>query len=124
MRKFLSFSGAFSTLASIAGIVFYFTGLQTYTIICAICTLIDSFLQIKFGEQNNLTTEIISIIIGIIIALFAKVNIIGCASVSLCIVNALMSILGIASIIIYVFTTPIAKIRQIIYEREQKNKDD
>ena len=84
-KKTSNIISAISTIFAIAGIVCFFCGLRTITIICAVVTIIDSFVQIRWGDQNNFVTEIIAAIVGVFVALFTKTNIVHLISVALCI---------------------------------------
>ena len=77
--------GIIANIVAIAGIVCFFCGLRTVTVICAVITIIDSFIQIRWGDQNNFVTEIIAAIVGVFVALFTKTNIVHLISVVLCI---------------------------------------
>lgn len=90
---FITILGAVSTIASIVGIIFFFID-PTVTIICAIISALNSILQIALGDQNNITTEIVTIIIAVIVALIMQKTIFPIICFALCLVDALMSILG------------------------------
>lgn len=91
MMKIISFLGS---LSSIIGIVAFFCNAPVITAICAGVTLIDSFLQVVFGDQNNFNTEIVTIIIGVIIGLVTDIGIVNGIAIALCFGCAIMTILG------------------------------
>lgn len=86
-------SSIVSTLAAIVGIITYFIN-PTITIICGIISFINSLIQIFFGDQNNITTEIITIIIGLIAALIFDAPIFACICFALCIGEILLLLIG------------------------------
>ena len=96
MNKFTTISGLISNLAAIVGVIFGFIN-PTVTIICAIIALIDSFLQITFGEQNNLVTEFLEIIIGLIVAWISGESWLLMTSYVVCMGTAIVWIVGIAA---------------------------
>lgn len=89
-------------LASIVGIVCFYTGYKNITLICGSITLIDSFFQVISGEQNGLVTEIFTIIVGLIIALIFKIPIFACIALALCIATLLLTIIGWISLLMYI----------------------
>lgn len=92
-------SGILSVVFAILGIIFWFIN-PLVTVICAVLTLIDSVIQIKYGGQNGFATEILEIIIGSAIAIIAKLNYLNTVSFVLCIGTFLLWFVGIISIII------------------------
>ena len=96
MNKFTTISGLISNLAAIVGVIFGFIN-PTVTIICAIIALIDSFLQITFGDQNNLGTEFLEIIIGLIVAWISGESWLVMTSYVICMGTAIVWIVGIAT---------------------------
>lgn len=90
---FISVIGAISTIASIVGAIFFFIN-PTVTIICAIISALNSILQVTFGDQNNITTEIAAIIIAVIVALIIQKPVFLIVCFAICLVEALMSVLG------------------------------
>lgn len=90
---FIQFFSVISTLASVVGCIFYFIN-PVITIFCGAITLINSFLQIVFADQNNFTTEIVTIIIAVVVALIIDTAIIPCISFALCIADLLMLVTG------------------------------
>lgn len=92
-------TGVLSTLTSVLGIIFYFVN-PVVTIYCAVFTLIDSIMQIRYGGQNNFCTEALEIIIGSAIALIAKLNYWYTVSFVICIGTLLLWFIGIISMMI------------------------
>lgn len=82
-----------STIAAIIGIVFYFIN-PVVAIICGIISLLNSVIQVVWGDQNNLTTEIITVIVGIIVALIIGKPIIYFTCFILCVTDILMLVMG------------------------------
>lgn len=93
MFAFLNAFGFISSLISIIGIILFFIN-PVFTFFCASFSIINSILQVFVGEQNNFSTEILTIIIAIIIAFVAKISYINTISFALCVSDALLSIIG------------------------------
>lgn len=93
LRKFTSLSGFISCIAAIAGVVALIIGYYPLLYICAVITLIDSFIQVIFADQNSFATEIAMIVIGWIISNWVADFWI-CVSAALCIETALLSLFG------------------------------
>ena len=93
MYQFARFFNFVSSIASMIGIVCFFIN-PTITIICGILSLVNSILQVAFSDQNNLSTEITTIIIAIILALIIKTPIIPLIALFLCGVEILMLIIS------------------------------
>lgn len=85
--------GILSVVAAIVGVIFFFIN-PTVTIVCAVISILNSIIQVVCGDQNNLTTEIATIVIAIIIALIADISIFNTICFALCIVEALMTVIG------------------------------
>ena len=97
---FISILGAISTITSVIGIIFFFIN-PTVTIVCAAISALNSLLQITFGDQSNITTEIVTIIIAIIVALIIQKPIFPIICFALCLGDTLMSVLGWISMFIF-----------------------
>ena len=93
--------GFISTLTSIVGVIAFFCKAFPLLIFCAVISILNSFIQVIFGEQNNFTTEIATIILFGIISFFAKANIPIMISFGICIADVIMSVLGWISIFIF-----------------------
>lgn len=85
MKKFVEVMGAIEFLTSLAGIICFFTGHETITYFCAAFSLLHSFLNVVFGEQNGFGTEILTIIVGMIVAVVFKLDMLGVVAVAICI---------------------------------------
>lgn len=90
---FMSVISAVSIIASVVGIIFFLIN-PTVTVVCGILTFLNSIIQVIWGDQNNLSTEFITIIISIIIALIAKLSTFHVVCFALCLVETLMTIIG------------------------------
>ena len=91
--------GFVSSISAIVGVVFWFIN-PTVTIVCALITIIDSIIQVIFGDQNNLTSEIATVIISAIISLIAKTPTFETICFGLCLVAAVFAIIGWISMLI------------------------
>ncbi len=68
---------------------------DTYTVIaCGCITLVNSLIQVLWGGQNNLNTEILTIIIGFIIASIFNLPVFPCVFLCLCVADVLLAVLG------------------------------
>lgn len=85
MKKFVETLGAIEFLTSLTGIICFFTGHQIITLFCAAFSLLHSFLNVVFGEQNGFGTEILTIIVGMIVAVVFKLDMLGVVAVAICI---------------------------------------
>lgn len=93
-----------SPIAALCGIIIFFgcdpaPSYRIYVVMCAVITIINSFLQVKYGDQNSLTTEIITAIIGGIVGASTEAGIIYGISIALCIADLVMLVFGWLSII-------------------------
>jgi hypothetical protein len=68
-----------------AGIICFFTGHETITYFCAAFSILHSFLNVVFGEQNGFGTEILTIIVGVIVAVVFHLDMLGVVAVAICI---------------------------------------
>lgn len=82
-----------SAISSIVGVICYFIN-PVITIICGVVSLINSVVQITFGDQNNLSTEIFSVFIAVIISLIFDLPIFAFIGFILCVVEIIMAFLG------------------------------
>lgn len=99
MRAIILITGKISSLLAIAGIVCYYLGFNNVTIGIGIFLLADSILQILFGYQNSLVTEIVAIIVGVIIAGTAKITLWSTMAVALCFESVLLTAFGLLRLI-------------------------
>lgn len=92
-HPFVSVLSVIDIIAVIIGCIFYFIN-PTVTIICGVITAINSVTQVVWGDQNNFSTEIATIIISLIIASLADLPIFEFICFILCAVDLLMLVVG------------------------------
>lgn len=85
--------GFLSTLTSSVGIVFFFIN-PVVTLFCAVFSLLNSWIQVVFAEQNNLNTEVFTVIIACLVALIFNLNYLNTIAFAICIGDAVLSIVG------------------------------
>jgi hypothetical protein len=85
MKKFVETMGTIELFVVIAGIICFFTGHETITYFCAAFSILHSFLNVVFGEQNGFGTEILTIIVGVIVAVVFHLDMLGVVAVAICI---------------------------------------
>jgi hypothetical protein len=85
MKKFVEYMAVFEFIAVVAGIICFFTGHETITLFCAAFSLLHSFLNVVFGDQNGLGTEILTMLIGVIVAVVFKLDMLSVVAVAVCI---------------------------------------
>lgn len=95
MQKLVTVSGYVAALVALVGIICFFSGYNTAAIICGVLTLVDSGIQIFWGDQNNIVTEVIAAVVGLLIGLFTDYSVLSCVAVCLCASTCLMSVLGL-----------------------------
>ena len=83
-----------SFVIAVIGIICYFNNTYFLTIICGFFTLIDSFIQVLWGDQNNFNTEIAFIVIAVVIALIFKLPLLPFIALILCITSVLFELIG------------------------------
>lgn len=83
-----------SFLCACAGTIFYFCNLPLLAVLCGVITLAESITNVLRGTQNNLITEIATLIIGLILALIFRLHIPSTLAVALCISNLLFTVIG------------------------------
>ena len=93
-----SLSSFLVLIASIMGVIALFTGARHVLYICAGITIIDSFIQLFCGQQQNLGTELLMVIIGGICALFGA-SFATAVSAALCIETAILTLISIPHLI-------------------------
>lgn len=98
--KITILSNIIGVMASIVGIVTFFCGFPIVTIVCAVITLFDSFIQVIAGDQNNFITEIVTIIIGVIVGLTTTIGVVDGISIALCFGCLALAVVGWAFILI------------------------
>jgi hypothetical protein len=85
MKKFVEIMGGIELLVALVGIVCFFIGHETITLFCAAFSLLHSFLNVVFGDQNGFGTEILTIFIGMIVAVVFRLNMLNVVAVAICI---------------------------------------
>lgn len=90
----LNLMSLISFVASAAGIIMFFTK-PVVTVFCGVFSIVESLLQVIFGEQNSIITEILTIVIAIVIAFIAKLSYMQTIGFALCVVNVLLYIIGL-----------------------------
>jgi len=85
MKKFVEVLGGIEFFVAIAGIVCFFTGHETITLFCAAFSILHSFLNVVFGEQNGFGTEFLTVFVGLIVAVVFKLDMFSVVAVALCI---------------------------------------
>ncbi len=88
-----------TTIISIIGIIFFFVN-PTVTTVCACFSIINSFIQVIYGDQKNFSTEILTVIIAIIISGIAGISYWNTICLSLCIADVLLTVLGWISMVL------------------------
>lgn len=83
-----------SFLGTITGIVLYFLGYPMVTFVCAILSVIDSFLQRFVGEQDNFVMESLSISVGFVVGYFLNIPFYLSMALALCIEHTLVVLIG------------------------------
>ena len=94
-RKVIFLPAIISFIASIIGVICYYSDIYQVTIICGIISLINSFLHVIFGNQNSLATEIVTIIIAAIIAIIFEFPFFSFVSLFICIADILFQLIGL-----------------------------
>ena len=94
-----SILGFFSTFSSAVGIIAFFTNSSTLLLICVSISLINSIVQVIWGQQNNLNTEIATVVIFFIISFFTKSPWYIIISFGLCLIEVIMWLLSLIGII-------------------------
>ena len=91
---FSKISGVISTISSIIGIYAFFNNSISLLCWCAVISIANSFIQVIFGEQNNLNTEILTAIIFLIISFFTKSPWFVIVAFGFCLADTILSVLG------------------------------
>lgn len=89
----VTFFQILSVIGSVLGIVFFFIN-PIVTIICGAFSLVSSIINIIWGDQNNLGTEIFTIVVATVIFFFTETNWFEIVTFALCIVEVLLTIIG------------------------------
>ena len=89
--KFLS---AITLICAILGIIFTFIN-PIVSIICASICIIHSICNVIFGDQNNLSSEIMTVIGAVIIALIFDFNILNTICFFICLAEFILRIVSV-----------------------------
>lgn len=89
----VTFFQAISSIGSVVGIVFFFIN-PIITILCGVLSLLSSIINVTYGDQNNLSTEISTIIIASVVALFTNLNWLEFSTFLLCTAEIIVLIVG------------------------------
>ena len=103
MEKVFAISDATNVITSIVGIVAFFLGAYWLVYICAALSVIHSLLNIRYGGQNNLGSEITALIIAAIVVLVAHLPGPPVMCVSLCMLDVLLGIISHVMLVIAVW---------------------
>lgn len=92
-----------SVPVGIAGVVCYFLGADKILYICAALSLLHSVLNIRYGGQNNLATEVITVIVAALAALIFKLPYLRTICVFLCAAELFFLLLAIVPTLALLF---------------------
>lgn len=101
MKKFVETLGALEFIVALVGILCFFIGHPTITLFCAAFSLLHSFLNVVFGDQNNLMTEMFTIFVGMIVAVVFKLNMLNVVAVAICIGSVAIMIVPLLLIAVF-----------------------
>ena len=96
MGNLLTITNILTIPASIIGIISYFVFPASFPLIVLVCAcicILHSILNVLFGGQNNLATEIITILIGVAVAYFFHFNMRNSICVAICVAELLFSVI-------------------------------
>lgn len=105
MEKVFAISDATNVITSIIGIVAFFLGAYWLLYICAALSVLHSLLNLRYGEQKNLGSEIMALIIAAIVVLAAHLPGPPVMCVSLCMLDVLLGIVSLVVLAIAVLTS-------------------
>jgi len=94
MNKFVNVCSNIAGAISFCGIILAFPHAWNIVLLCGIVSLINSFIQIIFGEQNSIITEAVTIVIALIISVVFDISWLIVVPLTLCIVDFIITILG------------------------------
>ena len=94
MKTVANIFGGLSFVTSVIGLVLFFSIGADFIIWFALFSLLSSIINVIWGEQNGLTTEEITAIIGAIIAGSTKLTLLQGVSIALCFGDAIFQIIG------------------------------
>ena len=95
MKKFVEISNTIGIIAGFVGIVTYYWVTKDLVIWLAAISLITSFINVIFGEQNSLISEFLAMGVGLAVAVILNRGIINYIALALCFENALLSLFAL-----------------------------
>lgn len=101
MKKIVEHMAVLEFVAAVAGIICFFTGHQTITFFCAGFSLLHSFLNVVFGEQNGFGTEILTVIVAIVVSMVFHLDMFGVVAVAICIGSVAIMIVPLLLIAVF-----------------------
>lgn len=112
--------GPVSIASATAGIVFFYEGYRDITVIFGAISLIISILDRIFGDQNNLVTEIFSILVGAVVSAFWDVGLIRCISLMTCIGDVAIFAVGFIQILLVMVVSAFVYISETIKKNPKR----
>ena len=91
---FTTILGILSTITSAVGIIAFFNQATVLLCICAVISIVNSLAQVISGSQNNLNTEIATVVIFSITSFFTDSGWLNMIAFGLCVVEVVMTVLG------------------------------
>lgn len=91
---FATILGILSTITSVVGTIAFFNQATALLCICAVISIVNSLVQVIGGSQNNLNTEIATVVIFSIISFFTNNGWLNMVAFGLCVVEVAMTVLG------------------------------
>ena len=99
MKTVANILGFLSFAASVVGIVLFFGKGADLIVWFALFSLLSSLVNVVWGDQNNLNTEILTIIIGAVISSFTALTLLSGISIALCVGDVVMQIIGYVALL-------------------------
>ncbi len=103
MKEQTGFKGVFcvvcsaiSLVVAVIGVIRFARGETEGIVICAAISLANSLIQCICGAQNNLVTEIVTIMVGAVVSAFWDIGFLNCVALLLCVCEIIMTVLGYA----------------------------
>ena len=92
-----------SFVSSVLGIIFFFSN-PTVTIYCACICILNSLIQVTSGSQNNIGSEIFTIIVAMVVAAIIKKPMLDIVVFAICLSDIAFLVLGYVFLILaYLF---------------------
>lgn len=104
MKKMLDVLRPLSVLFAAAGIVCFYLHLDTVVYIMALLLVLHSILNVRYGGQNNLATELLTVAIGAAVAWIFRVRFLPCLAVSLCFGELFFTLTGAVPMLFFLFS--------------------